>query len=34
LTHPIRGLDSYEELFRALSEARDVIKVYMIVSEG
>jgi len=34
LTHPIRGLDNYKELFSALSEARDAIKVYMIVSEG
>ena len=33
LTHPIRGLDNYKELFSALSEARDAIKVYMIVSK-
>jgi hypothetical protein len=33
LTHPIRGLENYEELFRTLSEAKDAIKVYMIFSE-
>jgi threonine dehydrogenase-like Zn-dependent dehydrogenase len=33
LTHPVRGLESYAELFRTLTEAKDAIKVYMIVSD-
>jgi len=33
LTHPIRGLENYEEMFRALFEAEDAIKVYTMVSE-
>ena len=33
LTHPIRGLENYKELFRTLFEAKGTIKVYMIVSE-
>jgi len=33
LTHPIRGLENYKDLLRTLSEARDAIKVYMIVNE-
>lgn len=33
LTHPIRGLINYEEMFRALAEAQDAIKIYVIVSE-
>jgi threonine dehydrogenase-like Zn-dependent dehydrogenase len=33
LTHPIRGLENYEEMFHALSEVEDAIKVYVIVSE-
>ncbi len=33
LTHPVKGLESYEELFRTLCDAKDAIKVYMIVAE-
>ena len=33
MTHPIRGLDNYEEMFRTLFEETDAIKVYVIVSE-
>ena len=33
LTHPIRGLDNYREVFRVLFEETGAIKVYMIVSE-
>lgn len=33
LTHPIQGLENYAEMFRALSEAGDAIKVYVIVGE-
>jgi threonine dehydrogenase-like Zn-dependent dehydrogenase len=33
LTHPVHGLDNYAELFRTLFQAKDAIKVYMIVSE-
>jgi threonine dehydrogenase-like Zn-dependent dehydrogenase len=33
LTHPIRGLENYEALFRTLFEAKDAIKVYVIVPE-
>ena len=31
LSHPIGGLENCEEIFRALLEARDAIKVYAIV---
>ncbi|MFQ5857034.1 MAG: glucose 1-dehydrogenase [Anaerolineae bacterium] len=34
LTHPIRGLENFEEMFRTLLEAEGEIKVYVIVSEG
>ena len=34
LTHPIKGLENYEELLGALFEAKNAVKVYMIVSEG
>ena len=33
LTHPIRGLDNYSDLLRALHEAGDAIKVYLFVCE-
>jgi len=33
LTHPIRGLENYEEMFYALAEAQDAIKVYVVISE-
>jgi threonine dehydrogenase-like Zn-dependent dehydrogenase len=33
LTTPIRGLDNYDEMIRALIEDRDAIKVYVEVSE-
>jgi threonine dehydrogenase-like Zn-dependent dehydrogenase len=34
LTHPVRGLEGYEELFATLLGAKDAIKVYTIVGEG
>ena len=33
LTHPVRGLENYPELFRHLTESRDAIKVYCEVAE-
>jgi len=33
LTHPIRGLDNYAEMFRTLLEAEGEIKVYVIADE-
>lgn len=33
LTHPVKGLDRYEEMMRLLTEARDAIKVYVEVAE-
>src|ERR671931_1860867 len=33
LTTPIRGLENYEEMMRALTEDRDAIKVYVEVAE-
>jgi glucose 1-dehydrogenase len=33
LTHPVHGLDRYAELFSTLLEAKDAIKVYLLVSE-
>ena len=32
LTTPIRGLESYEQMLRALTEDRDAIKVYVEVA--
>ena len=32
LTHPIQGLDNYEELMRTLTEAKDAIKVFCDVA--
>jgi threonine dehydrogenase-like Zn-dependent dehydrogenase len=32
LTHPVRGLESYEELFRQLTEAKGAIKVFCEVA--
>jgi len=34
LTHPIDGLESYEKMFDALTNAKDAIKVYCVVSKG
>lgn len=34
LTHPVRGLESYGEMIRLLTEARDAIKVYVDVSSN
>jgi threonine dehydrogenase-like Zn-dependent dehydrogenase len=34
LTHPIEGLDRYREAMRLLTEGKDVIKVFVKVSEG
>ncbi len=33
LTHPVHGLDKYQELFDTLLQAKDAIKVYLIVGE-
>ncbi|MDX6712441.1 MAG: glucose 1-dehydrogenase [Blastocatellia bacterium] len=33
LTHPVNGLENFEELFRALTTAKGAIKVFCIVSE-
>ena len=33
LTHPIDGLESYEKMFDALTNAKDAIKVYCVVSK-
>jgi threonine dehydrogenase-like Zn-dependent dehydrogenase len=33
LTHPVRGLERYEELFDTLTSGRDVIKAYCVVAE-
>ncbi|MDQ2869679.1 MAG: glucose 1-dehydrogenase [Acidobacteriota bacterium] len=32
LTHPVRGLENYEELFQALSNAKGAIKIYCEIS--
>ena len=34
LTHPVKGLENYEELLRTLTGGKDTIKVYCVVSEG
>jgi hypothetical protein len=34
LTTPIRGLESYDEMIRALTEDRDAIKVYVEVARS
>jgi threonine dehydrogenase-like Zn-dependent dehydrogenase len=34
LTHPIRGLENYDEMIRTLTESRDAIKVYVEVAEN
>jgi threonine dehydrogenase-like Zn-dependent dehydrogenase len=33
LTHPVQGLDRYQELFDALTAAKGAIKIYMEVAE-
>ena len=33
LTHPVRGLENYEELFDKLTNAKDAIKVYCEVAD-
>jgi threonine dehydrogenase-like Zn-dependent dehydrogenase len=32
LTHPVRGLDSYEEMIRLLTEEKDAVKVFVEVN--
>jgi hypothetical protein len=32
LTHPIKGLENYGQMMKALTEARDAIKVYVEVA--
>jgi threonine dehydrogenase-like Zn-dependent dehydrogenase len=32
LTHPIKGLDNYQEMIETLTHARDAIKVYMEIA--
>jgi glucose 1-dehydrogenase len=34
LTHPIRGLENYDEMIRTLTESQDAIKVYVEVAEN
>ena len=34
LTHPVRGLENYLELFDKLTNAKDAIKVFCEVAEG
>ena len=34
LTHPVEGLERYEEMMRLLTTAKDAIKVYVKVAEG
>jgi threonine dehydrogenase-like Zn-dependent dehydrogenase len=34
LTHPIRGLENYDEMIRTLTESRDAIKVFVEVAEN
>jgi len=34
LTHPVRGLDNYEEMIRLLTEERNAIKVFVEVNGG
>jgi threonine dehydrogenase-like Zn-dependent dehydrogenase len=34
LTHPVRGLENYPDLFRNLTEGKEVIKVYCEVAES
>jgi glucose 1-dehydrogenase len=33
LTHPVRGLENYQELFRTLTSAKGAIKVFCEVAE-
>jgi hypothetical protein len=33
LTHPVKGLERYRELFEALTTAKGAIKIYMEVAE-
>ena len=33
LTHPIDGLENYDEMFDALTNAKDAIKVYCVVAK-
>ena len=33
LTHPVKGLENYDELFEKLTNGKDVIKVFCEVSE-
>lgn len=33
LTHPVRGLENFGELFETLTMARNAIKVYCVVAE-
>ncbi len=34
LTHPVKGLENYEELMKTLTEAKGTIKVFCEVAEG
>jgi threonine dehydrogenase-like Zn-dependent dehydrogenase len=34
LTHPVKGLDNYRELFETLTEAKGAIKIYCEVADG
>ena len=34
LTHPVRGLDGYEQMMKLLVDAKDALKVYVDVAEG
>ena len=34
LTHPIRGLENYDEMIRTLTDSHDAIKVYVEVAEN
>ncbi len=34
LTHPVRGLENYEEMMRLLREEKDAIKVFVEVGSG
>jgi threonine dehydrogenase-like Zn-dependent dehydrogenase len=34
LTHPIRGLENYDEMIRTLTESSDAIKVYVEIAEN
>ena len=33
LTHPVQGLENYEQMMTLLTEAKDAIKVYVEVAE-